>query len=150
MKREYRVTSPAPLLPPCRGSQDKRMLMPYTLAPLLNIRMIHSIGRQYCRLTERGITMSKMSELDLAIDAVVEIAIGRTTEWISDGEAIDDMVAFMAIEVIDAIFTGKVKVDADDVPFVIGYATSRSLVEAKLLGLGPTKGDPRFGFINLG
>ena len=29
------------------------MLMPYTLAPLLNIRMIHSIGRQYCRLTER-------------------------------------------------------------------------------------------------
>ena len=94
--------------------------------------------------------MSKMSELDLAIDAVVDVVIDRTEEWIRDGEAIDDMVAFITIEVVDAIFTGKVKVHADDVPFVIGYATSRSLVEAKLLGLGPTKGDPRFGFINVG
>lgn len=94
--------------------------------------------------------MSEMSNIDLVIDAIVEIAIDRTTEWVCDGESIDDMVAFMAIEVIDAIFTGKVKVKADDVPFVIGYAISRALIEAKLLGLGPTKGDPRFGFINVG
>lgn len=94
--------------------------------------------------------MSEMPRIDAVIDAIVAIVIDRTAEWIHDGEAIDDMVAFIAIEVVDAIFSGKVEVAADDVPFVIGYATSRAVVEVKLLGLGPTKGDPRFGFITVG
>lgn len=94
--------------------------------------------------------MGVMSRIDAVIDEVVSIVIDRTTEWIIDGEAIDDMVAFIGIEVVDAIFSKKVEVEIDDMPFVIGYATSRALVEAKLLGLGPTKGDPRFGFVNVG
>lgn len=91
-----------------------------------------------------------MNNLDLTIDKVVNYALDSIEEWVRDGGAIDDMVAFVAIEVVDVIFTGKVKVEAADVPYVIGYATSRTLIEAKLLGLGPTKGDPRVGFINVG
>lgn len=94
--------------------------------------------------------MNEMSRIDVVIDEIVDYVINSTEEWVRDGEAIDDMVAFIGIEVADVIFSKKVSVEADDMPFIIGHAISRALVEAKLLGLGPTKGDPRFGFINIG
>ncbi len=94
--------------------------------------------------------MSEMSRIDALIDEVVDFVIDSTEEWVRDGEAIDDMVAFIGIEVTDAVFSKKATMEADDMPYVIGHAISRALVEAKLLGLGPTKGDPRFGFINVG
>lgn len=94
--------------------------------------------------------MNEMSRIDAVIDEVVNLVIDSTIEWVRDGEAIDDMVSFIGIEVADAIFSKKIAVEVDGTPYVIGHAISRALVEAKLLGLGPTKGDPRFGFINVG
>ena len=75
--------------------------------------------------------MSAMSEIDLVIDEVVSIAIQRVESWIDDDEAIDDLVAFIGIEVTDIVFNMRDRIEVDDMPFIIGHAISRALDVAR-------------------
>ena len=73
--------------------------------------------------------MSTMSELDMAVEDLASVVLENTIEWLSDGEPIPDMVAFVAIEAVQCAFEH----DPNDLPYVIGHAISLVLSQMQTL-----------------
>ena len=73
--------------------------------------------------------MSKMSELDMAAEALASVVVGNTIAWLRDGEPIPDMIAFATIEAIRCAS----KHGPDEVPYVVGHAVSLALSQMQTL-----------------